>query len=167
MRWHRLLAPERIILELRTAPGDPGEEAPREQQERKESILWELVELLDTSGKISNPNKLFTDLRNRERQATTAIGQGIAIPHVRTRQATEFMMALARSSDGLDFEAVDGQRVHLFIAMVSPPYEDRSYLRMYQKIGRMFMEEGLLERILAASDPHGIIRVLEEASRTA
>ncbi len=167
MRWHRLLAPERILLELRTTPGDPEDETPRDRQERKESILAELVELLDTSGKISNPSKLLTDLRNRERKATTGIGQGLAVPHVRTRQATEFIMALARSTDGLEFEAVDGQRVHLFIAMVSPPYEDRAYLRMYQKIGRMFMEEGLLERILAAADAHDIIRVLEEVSGSA
>lgn len=167
MRWHQLLAPERILMELRTAPGDPSEETSRDQQERKESIIWELVELLQTSGKISNPNKLFIDLRNRERKATTGIGQGLAVPHVRTIQAKAFVMALARSTTGLDFEAVDGERVHLFIAMVSPPYEDRSYLRMYQKIGRMFMEEGLLEHILAAGDPHEIIRLLGDAGRLA
>lgn len=163
MKWHRLLSPDRILVELET-PAPSEEEVPRDRQELKEAILKELADLLGRSGKISNSNKLFLDLRNRERKATTGIGGGVAVPHVRTRQASQFVMALARSKDGVDFDAVDGEKVHLFLTMVSPPYDDRTYLRVYQKIGRIFLQEGALQRILEASTGHEIIRLLGELS---
>lgn len=164
MRWHRLLSPDLIRLELRTREAPEEEEAGQSRRELKEAVLEELVDLLVGSGKVSNPRKLFLDLRNRERKATTGIGGGIAIPHVRTRQAREFVMALARSTPGIDFGAIDDKKVHLFLAMVSPPYEDRLYLRVFGKIGRIFSQEGLLQEILEATTVHEIVRILSDAS---
>ena len=163
MRWHRVLGPDRIKLELRTPPGDPEEEMAAGREERKEAILWELVELLERSGKVVNANKLFIDLRNRERKATTGIGEGLAIPHVRTIQAREFVVALGRSTPGIDFGSIDGRRVHIFLAIVSPPYEDKAYLKVYQRVGRMFAGTDLVQRLLAAGDEHEIIRILSDA----
>ena len=164
MQWHRLLSPDLIRMELETpAPTEePG--TPQERQSRKEAILKELVDLLALSGKISNPTKLLRDLRNRERKATTGIGGGVAVPHVRTRQAREFVMVLARSKAVMEFDSIDGEKVHLLIAMVAPPYEDRAYLRVYQKVGRIFSEKDAMERILQAENEHEIIRILTVAS---
>jgi mannitol/fructose-specific phosphotransferase system IIA component (Ntr-type) len=143
-------------MELRTAPEEDGDA-------RKESILWELVELLAETGEVRNANKLFLDLRNRERKSTTAIGEGIAIPHVRTRHARQFTVVLGRSTPGLDFEAPDGGKVHIFLCMVSPPYEDRVYLRVFRKVAEMFSGTDLVKRLLEASNEHELIRVLEAA----
>lgn len=159
MQWHRLLSPERIKMELRTAPGEEGEAG----EERKESILWELVELLGETGEVRNANKLFLDLRNRERKSTTAVGEGIAIPHVRSRHARVFTMVLGRSTTGLDFDAPDGRKVHVFLCMVSPPYEDRTYLRVFKKVAEMFSGTDLVQRLLQASNEHELIRVLAAA----
>ncbi len=164
MRWHRLLSPDLIRMELEFRPAGESEDSPRAPQEGKEAILQELVDLLSLSGKISNSKKLFLDMRNRERKATTGIGSGVAVPHVRTRQAREFVMALARAPEGVDFDAIDGGKVFLFLAMVSPPYEDRQYLRVYQKIGKIFSQEEILERILNSPTEHEIIRILAESS---
>src|SRR3990170_2725663 len=98
-RLTRYIKPPQVKLELDTA-------APREvpegwSQDRfvwsvKERVLSEIVDLLDASERVSNKSKLLTDLTNRERKDTTAVGDGIAIPHVRTMQAKEFTMCFAR-----------------------------------------------------------------------
>ena len=111
MRLTRYIREECVRLRLETQP--PDEETLREAQEAgdhmvrsllrkaKEAVVREMAELLDQSGRISNVSKLTTDMLNREKKATTGIGGGLAIPHVRTIQAREFLIAVGMSRAGL------------------------------------------------------------------
>jgi mannitol/fructose-specific phosphotransferase system IIA component (Ntr-type) len=129
----------------------------------KEAVVRELAELLDQSGRISNVSKLTTDLLNREKKATTGIGGGLAIPHVRTIQAREFLIAVGISPDGLPFASLDDQPVQVFIAMVAPPYEDRTYLQVYPRIGQLFREDWMMDALLDCSSPGEVIRLLADS----
>jgi mannitol/fructose-specific phosphotransferase system IIA component (Ntr-type) len=165
MRLTRFLKPLQIKLELATRewealPEGWGEE--RALWAKKEAVLRELVEVLESTGKVANPSKLFTDLLNRERKATTAVGEGIAIPHVRTMQIRSFAMAFARSTPGLRFDAADGQPVHFFICVVSPPYDDKLYLQVYKRIGEIFKDSMSKQTLLEATDEHSVIQVLQQ-----
>ena len=81
MQLTRYLRPAQVKLDLETR-NDPEREAEVSPQRYlaslKESVLAELADLLDASGKVGNKSKLLTDLINRERKATTAVGKGIA-----------------------------------------------------------------------------------------
>lgn len=134
----------------------------RRRFERKEEILSECVDLLDLSGKVCNRSKLLTDLINRERKATTGIGKGIAIPHVRTMQARDLIIGVCRSTKGLDFESLDGDPVHLFIPMAAPPYDDSLYLRVFKELAEMFQYDGFYKNIMAATTPYEIILAIKE-----
>jgi mannitol/fructose-specific phosphotransferase system IIA component (Ntr-type) len=123
-------------------------------------VIEKLVGLLVRSGKVANEKKLLTDLWNREKKANTAVGHGVAIPHVRTMQARDMAMAVGVSHAGIPWGAPDGEPVKIWIAMVAPPYEDRLYLQIYQRIGRLFESEGAGEAILGARSPGEIIRYL-------
>lgn len=167
MQISRYLSPKMIKLEMETVfeqseDGEPFVLTIKRLQERKEQLLAECVELLDLSGKVGNRNKLLKDLFDREKKATTAIGKGIAIPHVRTMQAKELIIAIARSTDGYDFEAADGQPVHLFVAMAAPPYDDSLYLRVFRALAQLFTYEGFYERIMSAEQPYDVIRAIQE-----
>ena len=82
-------------------------------------ILEPLTHLLYAGGRISNRSKLFTDLRNREAKASTGLGQGFAMPHVRTPQAKDFVFGVAIApAPGLWFDALDEQPVRIFFPMV-------------------------------------------------
>ena len=129
---------------------------------QKEAILTECVQLLDKSGKISNPSKLQTDLFNREKKASTALGKGIAIPHVRTMQAKEFVIGFARSIEGYEFGAPDGDKVHLFVPMAAPPYDDSLYLKVFKTLAELFSYRQLYEQIMAAEQPYDVIRAVQE-----
>ncbi len=167
MQISRYLTPKLIKLEMDTVFEQPedGESQVltiKRIQERKELLIAECVELLNLSGKVGNKNKLLRDLFDREKKATTAIGKGIAIPHVRTMQAKELVIAVARSTAGYDFDAADGQPVHVFVAMAAPPYDDSLYLRVFRALAQLFTYEGFYERIMSAQQPYDIIRAIQE-----
>jgi len=161
----RFLRVESIRLTMTTS-GTPREDeepdSPRFLQRVRESVLRELVDLLEASGQVGNPNRLFTDLYNREKKASTALGAGVAMPHVRTIQAKSFTMALGRAPQGLPFYAPDEEPVRLFFALVSPPYEDKTYLRVYQHLGHVLLDAERKEWLLSSTDPTEVLRVLEE-----
>lgn len=128
---------------------------------KKEMVLQELVQLLDASGKIKNSKRLFTHILNREKKATTGLGEGFALPHVRTMEARELTMALARCPEGVDFGAMDGEPVYVFLAMVAPPHDDNLYLRIYKEIAQG-ISEGLMDEILNAHHVGEVYRALKK-----
>lgn len=167
MQISRYLSPKLVKLEMDTVFETPEDgESPiltiKRIQERKEALIAECVDLLNLSGKVGNKNKLLRDLFDREKKATTAIGKGIAIPHVRTMQAKELIIAIARSTEGYDFDAADGQPVHVFVAMAAPPYDDSLYLRVFRALAQLFTYEGFYERIMTAEQPYDVIRAIQE-----
>ncbi|MHC4390139.1 MAG: PTS sugar transporter subunit IIA [Planctomycetota bacterium] len=130
----------------------------------KHTILDQLVTLIDRSGRVANSTKLKNDLLNREKKATMAIGHGVVIPHVRTMQARDMAMAIGVASQPLPWTSPDGEPVDIFIAMVAPPYDDRTYLQAYRRIGELFVQHNAAERIRAAREPGEIIRFLNSSA---
>lgn len=166
MNLARHLRPTQIKLDLDTKPGTPPEGTAPEKfrWDQKEAILGELCDLLDSSGKTGNKSKLITDLVNREKKASTAIGREVAIPHVRTMQAKELIVAFARCSEGIDFDSPDSEPVKLFFAMVAPPYDDQLYLKIYKEIGQLILQPESKQQLLDAKNEHEIIRVFQTLS---
>lgn len=163
MRLTRYLNAEQVKLDLETAPPEPLPETWTKQRltwHLKEGVIEELVRLLETTGRVNNRNKLLQDLINREKKASTGIGGGLAIPHVRSMQAREFTMAFGRSRRGLDFDSIDGQPVQFFICVVSPPYDDKLYLQVYKRLGEVFGREETKAALMATEDAHEIVRIL-------
>lgn len=154
-------------VEVEEGPEEEPEEgppSPRKVQAIKQRILEALVGLLDHSGKVSNPRKLLNDLRNREAKATTGLGRGIAMPHVRTPQAKGFAMAVAVAPEpGLEFAAVDEEPVRLFVAMVAPAHDDKFYLRVERALAGAFeRDDELRDALLTASSPGEVLRLLSD-----
>lgn len=163
MRLTRFLKPRQVKPELESRTPDEvpdGWSRDRFVWSVKEKVLDELTALFDASGKVVNATKLRADLENRERKATTAIGGGIAIPHVRTMQARDFTLCFARSTPGVEFGAEDGAPVHFFFGVVAPPYNDKLYLEVYREAGRIFGDEAVRQDLMNARDEHEIIRIV-------
>jgi PTS system fructose-specific IIC component len=127
----------------------------------KESVIEEVAELVAESGRVGNVRRLCSDLLNREKKATTGLSQGVAIPHVRTREAREFIMAFARSTPGIDFASLDGQRAHLFFIFVAPPYDDALYLKIYRQLAEAFTFHDAARGFMEARDEGEVIRALK------
>ncbi len=161
----RCLNPELIKLELETNSEFDLENnlSPKKRLwQTKYAVLEELVNLLDQSGKVCNRKKLFLDLFNREKKASTGIGKGIAFPHVRTMQARDFVMGFARSTQGYDFDSLDQNPVHLFFVMVAPPYDDTLYLKVFKSLASLLQYDSLRKELLAAESEYEIIRAIRK-----
>jgi PTS system fructose-specific IIC component len=161
----RFFKPELIKLELQTKIefDEENELHPQKKLWRiKEVILEELVELLDRSGKVCNKHKLLIDLLNREKKASTGIGKGIAIPHVRTMQVREFVIGFARSTEGYEFDSIDGKPVHLFFVMGAPPYDDSLYLKVFKSIAELFHSDTFEGELMSATSEYEIIRAIQK-----
>lgn len=165
MEISRHLKSELIKLELNTRiEPDPetGEITKRSLREGKVRLLTEMVNLMEENGRIGNPTKLITDLYNREKKATTAIGHGVAVPHVRTYQAKEFIMAVGRSIEGIEFEAPDNEPVHLFFCMAAPQYDDKLYLKVFKALAENLQFDYFRDRLLNAESEYEIIRAFKD-----
>lgn len=126
----------------------------------KEALLDELVEILDPTGKIGNRKKLILDFANRERKASTGIGKGFAIPHIRSMQAKDFIIAFARHKAGYEYDAIDGQPVNFFFIMAAPPYDDTLYLKVFKAISELVSFDSFGEQLMAAEEPYDVIKIV-------
>ncbi len=164
MDIYRYLKPELIKLEMETdIECDPDSQLHPDKLLwiRKEAILSELVDLLERSGRVGNKRKFLIDFLNREKKASTGIGHGIAVPHIRTMQAKQFIMGFARSSKGYDFDSLDNGLVHLFFVMAAPPYDDTIYLKAFKALAEILRFDYFREELLNASSEYEIIRAIK------
>jgi mannitol/fructose-specific phosphotransferase system IIA component (Ntr-type) len=165
MNLARYIRPEQIRLELKTQP-PPAPEEPYDRSRYiwaiKELVLEELADLVGTAGRVGNVRKLYLDLVNREKKATTGLAYGVAIPHVRTREAREFLMAFARCTPGIPFDSLDGGLAHLFFVFIAPPYDDTLYMRIYRQMAEAFTFHDAARAFLEARDEGEVIRALKE-----
>jgi mannitol/fructose-specific phosphotransferase system IIA component (Ntr-type) len=166
MNIARLLDPSliKLAMDTRIEPArDSAEKTPRQLRNDKELILDELVSILEVSPKVGNRSKLLTDFINRERKASTATGHGIAFPHIRTYQAKELVIAIARSKDGYEFDAPDGEPVRLFFAMAAPSYGDETlYLKVFKALAEVLRFDYFRDRLVNTESEHEIIRAFGE-----
>ncbi len=170
LNFRRILPAESMRFELDTQVEPPAGffpdddydlEDPKNLRRIREEVIGEMCDLLEETGQIGNKSKLFKDLHNREKKAVTAIGEGIAFPHVRTIQARQFVMAFGKSYQGLPFYALDGEPVHLFFSMVAPSHEDQLYLKVYKSLSTALLQPELREELMEAYNPNDVWRVLE------
>ena len=165
MNLARYLTEERIKLELETViePCEEGASIAKWREEGKERLLGELVTILHNGVHVGNTKKLLTDFINRERKATTGLGHGVAIPHIRSLQAKDFMIAFARSTRGYDFDALDKKPTHIFFVMAAPPYDDTFYLRAFKTLAEMLQYESFRKELMQVESPGEIIRAIRTA----
>jgi mannitol/fructose-specific phosphotransferase system IIA component (Ntr-type) len=165
MNISRFLKEELIDLNFIVEQEPPPDESNSDKWKvrNKERILSGLVDILELSGKTVNRSKLMIDFVNRERKATTGIGDGIAVPHVRSMQAKEFIIGFARAKQGYDFDTLDEKPVQLFFVMAAPPYDDNLYLRVFKALSESLQYETFREELLNVEEPYEVIRAFKNA----
>jgi mannitol/fructose-specific phosphotransferase system IIA component (Ntr-type) len=164
MHLARLICPESIRLELQTTmPPEPEDGSDRQRfvTSVKEAVLGELAELIALSGRVGSVNRLRADLISREKKATTGLANGVAVPHVRTREARQFLIGFARSSPGIEFDCLDGGPAHVFFVLVAPPFDDTLYLRVYRQLAEAFLHPGSIAPLMAVNSDGELVRALK------
>src|SRR5436309_3185893 len=144
-----LLRPEAINLNL--------------QSRQKVDALREVATLLQKAGCVNNFDAFFAEILERERVSNTALGHDVAIPHARTDQCSDILIAVGRSEAGIDFEAKDGQPVRLIFLIGTPKQMVTEYLRVVGNLARLLRQDQLRQNLLDAPDPAAFIKLIEQA----
>jgi len=107
----------------------------------KDSIITELVDLLDRNRQIQNRQIVLDAVFTRERTRSTGIGSGIAIPHGKCGAVRELVMALGVTAAPVDFDSVDGKPVSIVILLVSPQDQTGPHIQALARISRLMLDQ--------------------------
>lgn len=133
---------------------------------RKAEVLAQLVAPLSQAGLIPDAEFFLAKLLEREEMVSTAVGFGLAVPHLRhpgESPAQEPCLVIGRLSEGLDFQAVDGQPTYLFCLVCAP--SEVVHLRLLARLANMARDRHFLREVLAARDAAQILGVFAAKDR--
>ncbi|MEW6101138.1 MAG: PTS sugar transporter subunit IIA [Candidatus Omnitrophota bacterium] len=131
---------------------------------KKEDVIKELVDSLINAGEIEkrSRNKLIEALMNRESLGSTAIGQGIAIPHVKSDAVSQLVAAFGLSKRGVDFDSLDGEPAHIFFLLVAPQDSAGPHLKALARISRLLKDKYFRDGLRACTDEKLIVKIISE-----
>ena len=131
----------------------------------KEDTLKELVDVLAKVEDIGDPKGIVKALIDRENLGTTGIGQGIAIPHGKTDKVKRLIAVLGISKNGVNFDALDGEPVYIFVLLVAPKATAGPHLKALAQISRLLRDTyfcELLRKCKTEDEVFNIIKTEED-----
>lgn len=129
---------------------------------QKDQVLAELAAKVEDRNPWLNRAELYEILLERERLGSTGIGDGVAIPHGKVKNAKELVLVFGRSLVGVDFNSLDGRPAQLFFLLVAPDTAAGIHLKMLARISRILKDPATRKRLLNAADAAAIYNVIRE-----
>ena len=149
MKLRNLLTQDMIISEL--------------ESENVESVLREMVKFLKKRGTITKEKELYEKLVQREKLGSTAIGEGVAIPHCKMKGVRNPIVMLAISKKSVDFCSLDGKPSHVFFLVVSSPDNPTMNLQILAAIAHLIRKSSsLVKKILKAKNISAVLDIIRE-----
>ncbi len=149
MRIRDLLAKESIMLN-----GSP---------KSKDDAIRQMAELMAKSGKINDKQAYIDGLFKREEESTTAVGEGIAIPHYKGNAVNKPGLAAMVIPNGVDFDSADGEPVYIIFAIAAPDTKENVHLDVLSKLSVLMMDEGFIDNLKKARSIDEFLSVIDKA----
>ncbi|WP_137288871.1 PTS sugar transporter subunit IIA [Natronorubrum halophilum] len=135
------------------------EEPPAEKEATIEFLLDQAVE----AGRVTDRETALEALLAREAETTTGVGMGIGIPHAKTDAVSEPTVVFARSSTGVDFDAMDGEPATLLFMLLVPAEGGEEHLELLSSLSRALMHDDVRDRLHEAESKAAIEETITEA----
>ncbi|MDR1249200.1 MAG: PTS sugar transporter subunit IIA [Treponema sp.] len=148
MLLHELFTPEFILADL--------------QAEDKEEVFEELVDRFCQTIKSDAREEILDALRQREMKMSTGIQKGVAVPHGKTNAVDRVYGVLGISRKGIDYEALDGNPVHLLFMVLGPTGDSEKHLKVLQRMAELLANPQFFSDIAAQRDVQSVYRVLKK-----
>jgi PTS system nitrogen regulatory IIA component len=134
------------------------------QSSTKEDVISELVELLISAGEIDKKlkKKVVEALMAREALGSTAIGQGIAIPHAKQDSMSKLVGCLGVSKKGINFDSLDGEPAYIFFLLIAPVDSSGPHLKALARISRLLKDKFIRDSLKTAKDEKFILKIIQQ-----
>jgi len=148
MKINEFLCPQAVTADLKATS--------------KKEVIEEMVDLLIKAGAIDKKMraKLIEVLLAREALGSTAIGQGIAIPHGKCEHVNSLTASLGIQKNGVDFDSLDGEPAHIFFLLVAPIDSAGPHLKALARISRLLKDKYFRDSLRNAKDEQMILKLI-------
>ncbi|WP_297281227.1 fructose-specific PTS transporter subunit EIIC [uncultured Anaerococcus sp.] len=150
MEIRDLLKKELMILDLKSSS--------------KEDAIEELSNKFYENGYVKSKDEFAKGLRKREEEGSTALGDGVAIPHSKNKTVNEPAVLFARKKAGLDYEALDGEGTYIFFAIAAPDGENNLHVQTLADLSKMIMKAGFVDDLKKVNSPDDVYAVIDKYS---
>ena len=136
------------------------------KSDTRDNLLHELANITQDSGITNSSEEVFKQLQKREAMLSTAVGNGVAIPHPRNPSDELFKrpgVIIARSAKGIDFSSPDHKKVHLFFMVCATDVV--LHLRLLSKVAKMLEGKDIFKKFMNANSKGKVIEILLENER--
>ena len=128
----------------------------------KESVISELVDLLDAERLLLDKSEALEAVMTREKTRSTGIGSGIAIPHGKCKAVKELVMAIGIAHEKIDFARIDGKPVGIIILLVSPLDQTGPHIQALARISRLMINEEFKQSLENATSAEQVYELLSK-----
>jgi PTS system nitrogen regulatory IIA component len=131
----------------------------------RDGVIAELVTALDKAEKFGEADckEIIKAMIKREKEGSTGMGKGVALPHVKHAAVKDIVAAVGISSSGIDFSSLDKKPVYLVILLISPPEDPDKHLQVMENIFKHLLNEKFRKFLRQCQSPEQIEDLLREA----
>lgn len=136
-----MLAPERVLF---LKPGS------------KLDLINQLIDSCEGCPQVGDLEAFRNAVLDRERELSTGIGQGLAIPHAKIADVSDFVLAVGICREGVDFDSFDGAQIHFIVLIGAHVEQARDYIKVLAKVVKVFKEDSNKRALLNANSEREI-----------
>ncbi|MBA3927864.1 PTS fructose transporter subunit IIABC [Listeria rustica] len=129
----------------------------------KEAAIDEMIAKLAEKGKINDVSLFKKEIMKREQESSTAIGDGIAMPHAKTKAVNTPTVVFAKSEVGLDYESLDGQPAFLFFMIAATDGANQTHLETLAALSRLLIHPDFVGKLRGATSTEEVTALFDEA----
>lgn len=148
MRIMEFLCSDSIVIDLKAT--------------EKKAAIKELVDSLASANKIKDSDEITKTILEREKLGSTGIGQGVALPHGKTDVVKEQIGVIGISSNGVEFNSLDGEPVYLIFLLVGPVDAAGQHLKALARITRLFKDRFFRQALRDAKTVKAVVEIIEK-----
>lgn len=128
----------------------------------KDEMIHRLADLMEKTGALTDKAQYIEDLKIREASGTTGIGEGIAIPHAKSKGVSKPQLVSMTVPNGTDYESLDGTPTNLFFMIAVPENSNDEHLKVLSRLSTMLMDESFRKALLKATDKTTFLNTINQ-----
>ncbi|HTR82622.1 MAG TPA: PTS sugar transporter subunit IIA [Bacteroidota bacterium] len=132
----------------------------------KDEIISEMIDIVGTSKKVIDKEKVKEAIFEREKIMSTGVGNGFAIPHGKTDAVSDIVAAFAITAEPIDYQSLDEQPVRLVFLLVGKDSMVGPHIKLLSRISRLMNKEEFRKKLLSASSPKEVLDIFRAEEAT-